>query len=117
MLLEARATRPPSAIECLQRWNLPENAVSRHEIAAASYSVAFVDGWPTKAGAYCSATFFTRESKPWVMFVIWLDDPTGTPYTFHQNTNGLRYGHGEQGAKTPVPANAGVEPQGVLAPL
>lgn len=106
--------RPPSADECVSRWNRPDNRESQAEVAEEGFPRAYVAGWPTKAGDHCSATFFDRPGRNWVTFVLWLDAPDPTP-RFGRNAEGLRYGRGELGAEEPIPANAEVGEDGTLS--
>jgi hypothetical protein len=111
--LSSCGPHPPSTTECLERWNLAGNRAAQATIATAGFPRAYVAGWTIKVGDYCSATFFTRPSSPWVNHVLWIDAPKPR-VAFGRDIGGLRYGRGELGAETPTPANAVVRPDGRL---
>lgn len=105
---------PPTPAECIERWNHPGNRASQAAIAEMGFPRAYVAGWPTKAGDHCSATFFRRPGKPWVMFVLWLDAPEPRA-RFASDIEGSRYGRRELGAEKPIPLNAEVKEDGTLS--
>ena len=103
----------PSTTECVERWNRSGNRRSQVAVVEMGFPVAHVAGWPTKAGDHCSATFFTRPGEPWVMFVLWVDAPEPR-MLFTRDIGGSRYGRGQLGAESPIPANAEVQEDGTL---
>lgn len=103
----------PSTTECIARWNRSGNHQSQTVVAETGFPLAHVAGWPTKAGDHCSATFFTRPGEPWVMFVLWVDAPEPR-MQFTRDIGGSRYGRGQLGAESPIPANGEVEEDGTL---
>lgn len=112
-LVPACSQAPPSREECVARWNAVGNEASRSAVADLEFPHAYVDGWPTQAGDYCSATFFTHRGEPWVLYVLWVDAPNPTTL-FQRNVDGSRYGEGQLGAERPISPNAQVSAEGLL---
>jgi hypothetical protein len=114
LVATACSTGPPSAAECIERWNDPGNRESQATMAEMRFPRAHVDGWAGEGGDHCFATFFSRPGQPWVMFVLWLDAPEPRA-RFAKDVDGSRYGRGELGGATPIPPNAEVEGDGTLS--
>jgi hypothetical protein len=106
-------SRAPSPTDCIRRWNDPGNSEASAAVAQRGFTRAYVARWPTKAGDHCSATFFNRSGREWVMFVLWLDSPEPR-VQFARDIGGSRYGRGELGAEKPMPPNAEVDQDGTL---